>query len=384
MYNTTREFIKDLVSTYETILDICKISGDNGIANKKRQETFKKAVGFVMETNSNLSLLDFVKELESILTEKPIKIMKELLTNGMVVLEKKTPYNGTIIKNGKIIDGYVDIDIEAFKNLSILTGIGIGLGDIGVKELTKMGFKTIDNLKEMYENDKFVTLRKGLQGPLCKYFEGTVRIQKMSRIEATKWRDTIQEIINNAIVDNYENITVKHKIGGSYARKQEEIGDIDYIVVVNDSQNNANKYLYKLMNNILDQLTEITNIGDLPVELDSVSETPSKPIGSKRSSTTVKLWFKVGILKTKVEIYGYSNCEFIFPYFARSADVNLQKKIKIHANKRGYKLSPWGLDKKDTDEPITDDLEQVELIRKKIGKDNIETLKELFNFLEFK
>lgn len=386
--NDPKVFIKDLINCYEVILDLIKINGDSGIVSKKRKETYQKAIELVKVINKTTASGDMstvIKILTDSLTEKPRKIMKELYENGIVKLENKSPYNGAVIKNGKVVGAEEEID--AFKNLSVLIGIGIGLGDAGVKDLVRMGYTSIDQLRLIYKKDNFESFRKGLQAPLRKYFEGTVRIEKMSREEATKWRDTISEIVDEASNDLDEGIEVKHKIGGSYARKKEEIGDIDYVIVVNDNnqtnnQTKANNALYKLMNNVLDSVTAITDIG-IPVELDSVAETPSRPVKGKRYSTSIKLWFKVGKLKTKVEIYGYSNAEFIFPYFARSADVNLQKKIKMHALKNGYKLSPWSLDLRDTDTSIETIPEQVELIREKLGKSKIETIKDLFDFLEF-
>jgi predicted nucleotidyltransferase len=379
MYNNTKEFAKDLVLTYEAVLYLSKINGDNGIANKKRQETYKKAISIVKDHDMSLNISEFIINIS--LTEKPSKLMNELFSKGKVILEKKIPYNGVTIKNGKIIGKNSseigsETDIESFKNLSILTGIGIGLGDSSIKELAKMGYNTIEQLKKVYETDKFSTFRKGLQGPLCKYFEGTVRIEKMTRYEATKWKDTIDNIvkcvIKNIVKDS--SIIVKHKIAGSYARKQEEIGDIDYVIVVND-----NDYLYKIMIEVLDEIVKLTDIGNLPVELDSVSETPSKPSrDNRRYYTGIKIWFKVGFLKTKIEIYGYSNCKFFYPYFARCIQPDLQKKIKICASKLDYKLSPYGLLDKNTDENINSDI-----IREKIGKDEIATLKDLFKFLDY-
>jgi DNA polymerase/3'-5' exonuclease PolX len=391
MYTDTKIFAKDIISTYEIIFELIRINGDSGIVNRKRQETYKKAITTVKEIDTKLELSKFVSCLEDTLTEKPKKIMKDLLKKGEVILEDKPPYNGTIVRNGKIV-GEEGNEMEAFKNLSILSGIGIGLGDSGIKELVKMGYNSIEQLKDIYEEDKFENFRKGLQGPLRKYFEGTVRIEKMSREEAGKWGDVISKIVENAVVlledSEKETVIIKHKMAGSYARKQKEIGDIDYLIVVNDKTDpeKANNVLYKIMLNVLDDLAEVNDIDpdkSFPVSLDSVTETPSKAIKDKRYTTAIKMWFKVGNLKTKIEIYGYTNTQFVFPYFARAGEVNLQKKVKLHALKRGYKLSPWGLDFKDTDKSIENDSEQIYLIKQKIGKEKIETIRELFDFLNY-
>jgi len=386
----TESFKNVLLSTYEIILDIIKMNGDNGIVNRKRQETYYRAIHELSNLSTEQELGNFVKELNSVLTEKPKKIMKELLSSDQITLDQKAPYNGIIIKNGKILTEEGEIDeLEAFKNLSILAGIGIGIGVSGIKDLIKMGYSSIEELKIEYEKDKLASFRKGLQTPLCKYFEGTVRIEKMSREEATKWRDKLSSIIDD-VITAYSSFEIKHKIAGSYARKKQEIGDIDYIIVVNSNSANSdpnsdpNSILYKIMNKVLDKLTEITCIGgEEEVEFESVTETPSKAIKGKRYSTSIKMWFKIGLQKRKIEIYGYTNAKFIYPFFARSAEVNLQKKLKMQAIRHGYKLSPWSLDLKDTDICIETIPEQVELIESKLGKNKIETLKDLFCFLNY-
>jgi len=358
MYDDTLLFRTHLILTYETILDLIKFNGNSGIVNRKRQDTYKNAIATVKDVDASLDIQEFVKELDQ-LTKKPMAVMKELLVKGSVTLENKEPYNGVTIKDG-VADS---ASLEAFKNLSVLLGLGIGIGDSGVKELVGMGFTSVDQLK-----DKLDSFRKGLQGPLTKYFEGTVRLVKMSRDEATKWRDIITKAVNNAIVAIQTTSEVRHKIAGSYARKELEIGDIDYVVVADEEDT-----LYEILVNVLDQLSIVTDIGDLPVELDSVVETPSR-----NAATTIKMWFKVGKeIKTKIEIYGYSGCQFCFPYFARSAQINVQKKIKIQAIKMGYRLSPYGLFIKDTDLEVDEDV-----IVEKIGKP-IETIRDIFDFLDY-
>jgi hypothetical protein len=371
-YKDSQKFKNDLIMSYETILDIIRFFGKSGIVDKKRQETYKNALMKTKEIDENIDCNEFVKELVDILTEKPKKIMKQLFTSGEIVLEDKDPYNGIIIRNGEIQTIEINAYINAFKNLSVLSGLGIGIGDSGIKEIVYMGYNDIEQLNMEYQKNKFEHFRKGLSGPLCKYFEGTVRLQKMSREEASQWNNTISGLIDKSIND-LKISGIKHKIAGSYARKEKLIGDIDYIIV---SENNQK--LYYLMKNLLDKLVLLKHAGNLEVEFDSVVETPSKPINESRYSCSVKLWYKVGILKTKVEIYGYSKCEICFPYFARSAEVNLQKKVKYHASKQGYKLSPWNLDIKDTDIPISS-----ELIFQKIGKNEITSIKDLFKFLEY-
>lgn len=311
--------------------------------------------------------------------------MNDLYINGKITLENKEPYNGRIIKNGKLVDNGNDKSLIQFQNLNILTGIGIGIGDAAIKELASMGFTTIDELKIIYEMNKFKNFRKGLRNPLCKYFEGNV-VEKMTREEATKWKKLIDSIIDSTIDEIYtdtdidNDIDIKYSIAGSYARKKENIGDIDYVIVIDN-----NDFLYICLNKLLDNLADITKIGNKNVKLDSVTETPSKSLSKQRYSTGIKMWFETSSTKTKIEIYGYSMStdDFCFAYFARSADVNLQKKIKFHASKKGYKLSPYGLFDKESDINIYEIPEQRQLIQKKLGKKKITTIRDLYKFLDY-
>ena len=370
-YNDVNIFYNDLLSTYKEIINIVRFSGDTGIINRKRQLTYKKAIEVIENSVKDDDIKIYIKKLE--LTEKPRKVMNDLFKTGKVILDSKEPYNGICIEKGKVIKESTDTatdqhleEIESFQNLIQLTGIGIGIGDVSIKKLTEMGYNNIDQLKQIYDINKFENFSKGLQKSLCKYFEGNVRIEKMSREEATKWKNCIDGIIDSIIESTEDKITFK--IAGSYARKKEEIGDIDYVIVT--TKNNT---LYSFMLNVLDKLSEIKIIDNIPVILDSVVETPSKPSGKQTQYTTsIKMWFMMpNNLKTKIEIYGYSNCEFCFPFFARAADVELQKKIKIHASKKGYKLGPWGIMNKDTNEIAE-------------GSENIKTIKEIYKFLDYK
>jgi len=358
------EFKNDLLATYQAIVDIIKYRGISGIVNQKRQETYIGAIEIVKEQQADSM---FIQRLESLLTLKPSKIMKDLFKDGQVTMENKEPYNGVTIRYGEIISPTENI--QAFRNLSILLGIGIGIGPESVKNLIQLGYSTIDELKEIYERDKFADFRKGLQGPLIKYFEGMHRTIKMTREDASKWAKILEDIVND-IVKGDVNIT--HSMAGSYARGKEEIGDIDYLIVVN-GPDSGNK-LYEIMNCLLDRLsTKLENVQE-------ILETPSLPPKdkNKRYSTSIKMWFKnaTGGSGTKVEIYGYSNAKFMFPFFARAGDVRQQKDVKFQAIKAGYKLGPWSLDKDDIDVE-----NYPELIRKKIGKDKFENIYDLFEFV---
>lgn len=381
MYTNLIDFKNDLISTYNEIINIIRIYGDTDIVNKKRQDTYLKSINIINHIHTD-DLLKFIDLLNSSLTEKPKKIMNALYLKGEIKLDDKYPYNGYIIKKGELIG---DLSyINSFKNISILVGKGIGIGDIGVKELINMGYSSIEQLKKEYNENKLVNLRKGLRNPLLKYFKGNVRLEKMSREEATKWKIILKNIINNQIINNSD-VNIKHKISGSYARGKEYIGDIDYVIVVNHKDNKkANDILYNLMINILDKLTEVTDIGNLKVSLDSVVEIPIKSDNIKRYSTCIKLWFNVDDKKTKIEIYGYTNTKFIYPYFARSANVNLQKKVKLQAMRKGLKLSPWGLIIKDTDINIEDQPKYIEFIKDKLEKNSIDSIKDIFTILDYK
>jgi hypothetical protein len=372
-YTNTNEFINDLIKTYETIILIVKSKGEPNIVNLKRQETFQNAIEIVNKVDKTKNIKDIILELSNSLTIKPSTIMKNLYENGEVVLEDKPPYGGVTIKNGlvqqktggKSTKKKFQGNMEAFKNLSILSGIGIGIGDAAVAELVKFGYSNINELNEIYKKNRFEDFRKGLKVPLCRYFDGLTTLNKMSREEATNWKTIIDEKIKK--VNSSLDQPGLFEIAGSYSRDSKEVGDIDYVIVYN-----GNTFLYKTLNKILDELTL-----NMPkdIKLEEVLGTPTKPKDEHDYySTSIKLWYSIGkensSKKIKVEIYGYSMpiLYFFYPFFARSADVELQKKLKNLAIKKGFKLSPFGLFNNKTN---------------KIVKDMPLNLEELTKFLEF-
>lgn len=340
------EFKAKLVSTYSTIIDIIKLNGRKGVVSFKRQETYRKAIDIVNEINlEDFDNLDKVIEhLKNELTLKPRKVMEQMIKNdGLVILEDKEPYYSAQIKNGTIVG---ENNVDVFKELSKLTGIGIGIGPSGIKELMEMGIKSIDELKEIYKKDKFASFRKGLKGPLIKYFTGMVHDSgKNERNVITKWKEIIDKVISG--------FDVKFGIAGSYYREASLVGDIDYVVVAKN-----NVILYESMIGIMEGLKK--NIKTLLTEKDP----------KKGDECVLKAWIigVGGAENIKIEIYGYSGCSFEIAHFARSAETELQKKIRYHANRLGYKLSATGLYHRENDKIV----------------DGIDTLDELFKKLDWK
>ncbi len=375
-------FKHGLIDTYRLIVDIIRYGGDSGIVTNRRQLAYRKAIKVVQESKESRDVEKLYKELMTVLTTKPCKVMKDLYKNGQTKLENKNPYHGMTIKDGKVVDDCdyakkYNQEIKAFGNLSQLTGIGIGIGDTSVQELIKMGYKTIDDLKKVYETNKFADFRKGLHGPLKAYFEGSTREERMTREQATDWKVVIDSIIGD-VKKEYPGLLFK--IAGSYARPNKEtIGDIDYVITIPDKDK-----LYMILNKILDKLSEVTKVGKDIVKLGTVDETPSKP-KDKRYTTGIKMWFERSKKKVKVEIYGYAQDpqDWCFSYFARCGEVSLQKKIKFHASKKGYKLGPWALDKRGTNTPVWEFPDGKELVKKRLGKDRFESVRDIYIFLEY-
>ena len=373
----------ELIQTYSTIIDIIRYGGDSGIVTNRRQQAYRTAIKVVREKEP---VTNFYKELLAELTAKPAKVLKDIYKDGKTVLEDKKPYHGMTIQNGKVVPNsdyakkYVE-ELESFGNLSHLTGIGIGIGDSSVQELIKMGYKNIDDLKKVYDENQFVDFRKGLNGPLCAYFEGSTREERMTREEASDW-EVVLEAISEELKKKHKKLL--HKMAGSYARKKKTIGDIDYLLTIESAEE-----MYDILNEMLDKVSEINKVGSDEVVVDSVEETPSKPKKDKRYASGIKLWFVRNDKKVKVEIYGYAlpADQWCFPYFARSGNVTLQKRIKYHASKKGYKLGAWSLDKRGTDTPVWEFPDGRELIKKRLGKmgkePKLTSIRDIFNFLEF-
>ncbi len=344
MYKNSKIFKKDLSSTFHIILNLLRFKGDNNVSNKHRQHVYKKSIHIVDNIDTSRDLNEIVSILLKILPNKPKNIMLELYLNKKVILDNKPPYNGMTIYNGNLIGG----DLSAYENLDKLTKLGIGLGDVAIKELVNMGYTDVEQLRTNY-----ITLRNGLRDPLEKYFKNDV-LSSVSYREATKIKNVIDKLLTNT--------GCKNSIAGSYARKEKYVGDIDYVIVCK-----TNDELWETMTELFEKLCAL----DGKIKLFDVIQKPSIGTDKKFYSTHFKLVLEKDKKLIKLEVYGYSNCNFIFPYFARTATVEEQKKLKLKAASLGYILSPWGILEKDTRN----------LVKK---SDSITTIKDIYNFLGIK
>lgn len=384
MYHLIIRLIKD----FETIVAVVKHRGSGGIVNFKRIQTYKETVDLLqslseeprfkdskINTNTKKQFLEFLKEH---MKNKPkaFGLIKQVLETNKMQLENKPPYGGIVIKKGIIQDRQIENEIRGFSQLSRLLGKGTGLGNVSVNELIRMNYDSIEKLKKEYDKNKFEKFRKGLKTPLIKFFEGTTREDKMPRKEATEWKKIISKMVTD--ISKKIKTPILHEIAGSYARGREIIGDIDYVITVDND-----KDLYKMMLALTEKLQKVTKVGKKSVKFVRFDEKP-KPKNPKkeRYSTTIKLWFLGNDGKhTKVEIYSYSqpSDHFIFSLFARSGSVWQQKKVRFHASKEGFKLSQWGIDKKGTDNSVL----ETPIVKKRLGKKHFKTVDDIYKFLRY-
>ena len=272
--------------------------------------------------------------------------MIELFNNGYVILENKSPYYGLIISHGILSNNI----LQSYQNISFLTEIGIGIGDSSIKELVEMGYTNIDQIKNNYKE-----FRKGLKNPLNKYFKGHISTN-LTKEEATKWVIYFNKIIKN--IDK----NIIFNIAGSYARGEDIIGDIDYVIV--------SKSDISLWNTMFKLYNRLSSIYTNDISFDTALQYPKKYTNKKYYSTNIKILFKTKKGIIKVEIYGYSKCKFIYPYFSRTANTELQKKIKLYASKKNILLSPWGLIDKNTNDIVK-------------GSEYIKNIEDLYTFLNY-
>jgi hypothetical protein len=407
----SKYFCNDLINTFKTIINIIEYQIYNknlkNISNKKRIETYSNAVNNLLEYEYSCNVRP--QDLRY-LTKRPLEIAQELYNTSYVHLENKDPYDALIIHKGLVVGpknkSKLIADINSYSSLKKLTEFGIGIGPSSLMELVKVGIKNISSLRKMYkEPSQFrdLNISKGLSKALCKYFEiseyssqvqgpsqgPSQGLNKLPRSEISIWFNVINKIIFDLKKSNLNYEDLIYAPAGSYARGSEFIGDVDYVLSIDNPT-----YLYQILKNIFQKLTLIDKVGPSKVKLYSVEDLPRRPKSSteKRYSANLKVIFlieqdhKQDPTYLKVEFYGYSQSpdEFFFPYFARTEPTSLQKKIKIIASKKGLKLGPFNLDIKGTNTPIYEDQLLRTALYNKISKFKIMNKEDLFKTLDIK
>ena len=373
---TVEELRYRLIRDFSIISLVAQLKGDRGIGNRKRIEVYQKSIGIVDDMqefkeyeNEEDNLVAAIVHLKSEFTKAPSEKMMKILTEGLIRLDKE-PYNGVVVINGSVDDKDLQKRIESIVTLEPLLKAKVGIGASRIRDLINLGYSDLSDLENYKEDNR---IPNGIKKSLQKFFEGSARIKRMSWEDADEWKKTIVSILKE-IKPIYPKL--KGTMAGSYSRKENTIGDIDYVITHPDPDK-----LYEISDYLLKSLDSGKSVSNKKISIKRIDELPN-PLN--KGHQFIKLWMEKEGSPTqiKVEIYGYVQKaeNFIFAVLARSAKVDFQKKIRYKASKMGYSLSEKGL--KDTRTGKLLEKGDTRLLDK-LKKPYFKTLNDLYEFLEF-
>lgn len=344
------------------------LKGSQKTSNTFRIRTYDRNIEILETMDDDLDIKKATEFLREFLTKACVNKLNSVLEKGFISLEKE-PYNGVTVINGVVSDPELQSHIEAIVTLEPLLNAKVGIGSNLLQQLIALGYNNIDSLED-FQNDK--RIRPGLKKALDKYFDGAVRnVSRMSRIEAKEYRSALNRKMKKYKKD-YPNI--KYKMCGSFSRKSNTIGDIDYVIV----NEGTSKDLYDIMTSLLkDLLKEFVVSGKLVfVEKEQIPRDKIKD----NLHMMLRLTKEGSPDKRKLEIYGYSckKQDYLFAFLDRSASVPKQKELRWKSHKlglslsgRGFKFRQSGKLLKSGDKLIQDNLE----------KDYFETVEDIYKFV---
>jgi DNA ligase-1 len=346
------------------------LKGSQKMSNTFRIRTYDRNIEILETMDDNLSFEKAVSFLKEFLTKACVNKLITVIEKGIIQLDKE-PYNGVTVINGIVSDPELQSEIEAVITMEPLLNAKVGIGSNLLQQLIGLGYNDIDSL-ENFQTDKRIS--PGLKKALTKYFDGSIRtVPRMSRDEAKEWRKSLNKKMK-PLKSDYKNL--KYKMCGSYARKSETIGDIDY-VIVNDG---TNQDLYNIMMFLLKDL-EKEFIVDSKLVYVEKEEIPKASKGYKDQLHMMLRLTKEGSgHKRKLEVYGYSSKkqDYLFAFLDRTASVPKQKEMRWKAHKlglslsgRGFKFRQSGIRLKPGDKLIQDHL----------NKDYFDEVDDVYNFV---
>ena len=209
-------------------------------------------------------------------------------------------------------------------------------GKVVAKDLFDMGITSVKDLKNKIKSGEIEVNDKIKLG--VKYygkFQGDI-----PRKEITHIYDIIKSIINKMNKKQDENNKYIFEICGSYRREKPTSGDIDVLVsklnITSDTNDNINHleiFVNKLKENI--EMNE-----NQPLLVDDITDKnpETKYMGFAQYKDNP-------VRRIDIRFIPYDSYYSALLYFTGSAELN--KKMRIIAKKEGYKLSEYGLIKKD-------------------------------------
>ncbi|BFT94298.1 MAG: DNA polymerase/3'-5' exonuclease PolX [Minisyncoccus archaeiphilus] len=256
----------------------------------------------------------FSEDVGQIYKEKGLKGLEELPSIGISIAEKIEEF----LKTGTIVY-YSELKKQSpidFENLTKVEGLGVKR----IKKLyNELGIRDIKTLEEKLDR---VASLPGFGQKTADNIKGALEFLKQS-----KGRFLLREII--PLVDKIEKRLKNTKgvvnvlVSGSTRRRKETIGDVDFLVGINDD---ADRYIIETVMNTF-------------VSLDEVIKVVSK--GETRSSVKTSEGLDMDLRVVRMSSFGSAS-----QYFTGSKEHNIA--LRRIAIKKGFKLNEYGLFMNDT------------------------------------
>lgn len=336
-YKLISEFEK-LVNYLQSQADEAKKNGDQKvlIANTFRLKQIKNSLLTIKKYPKQISIdnLAEFKELPGIGKGTVDRII-EILTKGK--LEELKGFKDTSSKDKNILE-----ELESI----------VGVGRTTALKLLNLGVKSVADLKKKIDKEEIEVNEKILLG--VKYYGKF--LGDIPRSEITKVYSVIESVINKMNKGLDKDNKYIFEICGSYRREKPTSGDIDVLIskLGTDKKKDNIKHLEIFVNKLKEPLTKNDN---KPLLVDDITDKniETKYMGFAKYKDNP--FRRIDIRYVSHEYY-YS----ALVYFTGSAELN--KKMRVIAKKEGYKLSEYGLTKKDgTHIPINSEYDIFEKLK---------------------
>lgn len=291
----------------------------NGRTNRFRIRAYDKAINAIKRSEKEITSGKEAQKLEGIGKKTAEKIEEIIRTGGLEQVRK--------IDEKRINKSET---IERFKQIW-------GVGPMKAKKLWEMGARSIEEIREKYQESLNDKQRIGL-----KYYQDLN--ERVKRSEVTKLVNILKREIKR--YSNERKLEIKIEFCGSYRRKNETCGDMDILLCIKNKEREID-YLKQLIERLKEKeiLHETLGIGK------------TKYMGIIKTSNG-------RAFRIDMEIVDENEWPFALLYFTGSGNFNAKQ--RSIAKEKGYSLSEHGLKNSKTGEYVS----------------GIKTEKDIFEFLD--
>ena len=274
------------------------------LGNTYRERAYKKIINKLKTLDKEIKTSNELKGIEGFGNRTLIKIDEILKTNKLKLLEELKKKNKSI-----------NVRIELQK----IYGIGPKLAN---KYVSEYNLKSIDDFKKLVKEKKIKLTEQQMIG--LKYYKDLLK--PIPRNEIKLFTNKLQKTLHK----KFKTLHVLPM--GSYYRGEKTSGDIDLIIYDKTIKTKNDLLKSTIFNDIVDYLQEDSII------IDILSR------GYNNISAIVKT-DKNNIRQMDIRFSPYDLLEYFILYFGSGEE--LSRKMRLEAKEQGYKLSEWGLIKKD-------------------------------------